>query len=79
MSHHSINHHNENFSLPPGGGDTDKQNSTVQLACVYLSLCHLTANHRTKGGEIYYVVFMVTYPINDLKGYFPLHTSFYDK
>ena len=37
-----IDHPTHNYSESPlGGTDTDKQNSSAQLACVCLSLCHL--------------------------------------
>ena len=50
----TIDHPTQNFhSSPPGGRDTDKQNSSAKLAQVCLSLGHLTANHGTKIGEIY--------------------------
>ena len=40
----SIDHLTQNLYIsPPGGKDTDKQNSSAQLACVCLSLSHLTA------------------------------------
>ena len=49
-----VDHPIQNFhSLPPGGADTDKQNSSDQIACVCLSLSHLMAIHRMKGVEIY--------------------------
>ena len=45
-----IDHPNQNFySLPPGGADTDKQNSSIQLDCACLGRGHLTAINGTTG------------------------------
>ena len=43
-AHGAIDHPTQNPpELPLGGTDTDKQNSSAQLACVCLSLGHLAA------------------------------------
>ena len=49
-----LDHPTQNFhSSPPGGTDTDKQNRSTQLAYVCLSLSHLAAINKTKGGVTY--------------------------
>jgi len=53
----NIDHPTKKSHLSPlGGADADKQNSSTQLACVCLSLSHLTAIHLTKEWEIYTIV-----------------------
>ena len=58
----AINHMNNERILHPikefhsstlGGTNIAKQNSSVQLACVYLSLRHLTVMNETEDGVIY--------------------------
>ena len=49
-----IDHSSQYFNFsPPGGTDTDKPNSSAQLALVCLSQCHLTAINGTKDKVIY--------------------------
>ena len=46
-----IDHPTQQFhSLPLGGADTDKLNSSAELVCILFSLSHLTAMHGSKGG-----------------------------
>ena len=54
---YAIDHLTQNFySLPAGGRDKDKQNSSAQLFCVFLSLSHLTAIYWISGEVIYLAV-----------------------
>ena len=52
-SHKEIDHPIHNHPKSPLSGSDIKQNSSAQLACVYLSLGHLAAKLWTRGGKIY--------------------------